>query len=681
MKRKMKQLLCLMLVLALSLIAPTPTTSRAAKKKKVKLNKSKITLTVGKTAKLKVKNTKKKVKWSSSKKSVATVSKKGKIRAKKAGKTTITAKVGKKKLTCKVTVKAKKSSATKAPTPTKTPVSTPSTDTPVVTPTKAPILVSSVTIENQQQIQVILGSKQKLTKKNFTVKLKKNAGGTFQRELKISHVLSTDNTRYSIMLKEDSYLTIGDYVEVTISDLMGTNIYAKELFYDKTNDYTTNEVYHYGITDNLEKTIQLDGMGYFSIEKVELPEGLQYTAKVDVFGDTTITITGTPTQTGVYEKKIVYKDELGSTYTKNIVWLISSEDTLVAWCAPHYGTFKSGDYRITNNKFYVYGGSGQYNYELSDNDLLLSKNDKWINKTFTEAGNYEISFGVTDANNPELKTNFVWKVSLPQASQISVKLLDAEGNIIENMPRDVTLINQDEGTLYGLEYRHFERTADTLYLWGIDGTYDIYIEMYGFAMYYNDYKMQGKNAKLNITLPLYPVVTGPFNYALSNVSWKNKDNELCGTGNKLYLTEGFHQLQGSTQTGFVKHLLQFICDVTPGENNVASITKTDKSAIVGTLTAETPAQITVEYIETKYITFVAPETATYQFTASGARNMNAQIRDENNNVVMNQTGGVSTTELTFRQELEAGKTYQVGVGLVYSNDAGKNVTLSVQKEE
>lgn len=73
-----------------------------------KISKKKATMTVGQTLQLKVKGTKKKVKWSSNKKSVATVSAKGKVKAKKAGKATITAKVGKKKYRCKVTVKAKK---------------------------------------------------------------------------------------------------------------------------------------------------------------------------------------------------------------------------------------------------------------------------------------------------------------------------------------------------------------------------------------------------------------------------------------------------------------------------------------------------------------------------------------------------------------------------------------------
>lgn len=74
---------------------------------KIKLNKKNVTLTVGKKAQLKIEGTDKKVSWSSSNKRIASVSKKGTVLAKKAGKATITAKVGKKKHKCVVTVKMK----------------------------------------------------------------------------------------------------------------------------------------------------------------------------------------------------------------------------------------------------------------------------------------------------------------------------------------------------------------------------------------------------------------------------------------------------------------------------------------------------------------------------------------------------------------------------------------------
>lgn len=71
----------------------------------VKINKMEKTIYVGDTYKLKVSGTKKSVKWTSSKKSIATVDKNGKVTAKKAGTTTITGKIGSKKYKCTITVK------------------------------------------------------------------------------------------------------------------------------------------------------------------------------------------------------------------------------------------------------------------------------------------------------------------------------------------------------------------------------------------------------------------------------------------------------------------------------------------------------------------------------------------------------------------------------------------------
>lgn len=154
--------------IVITVVAVNPMSTNA--KKVVKLNKSKLTLQTGKTSKLKLKNTKKKVKWSSKNKKVATVSRKGVVKAVSVGKTTITAKSGKKRYSCKVTVvmsdadkKIKeledklnkvedKVNATPTPViteaPTPSPVPTPTlreaippskTPTPTPTPTEEPI--------------------------------------------------------------------------------------------------------------------------------------------------------------------------------------------------------------------------------------------------------------------------------------------------------------------------------------------------------------------------------------------------------------------------------------------------------------------------------------------------------------------------------------------------------------
>lgn len=96
----------LILILLAGLIA-VPGIAQAKSSKKIGLNQTSVTLTVGKTTTLKLKNAPKgkKVVWSSSDKKIAAVSKKGKVTAKKSGTAVITAKCEKKSYKCKVTVR------------------------------------------------------------------------------------------------------------------------------------------------------------------------------------------------------------------------------------------------------------------------------------------------------------------------------------------------------------------------------------------------------------------------------------------------------------------------------------------------------------------------------------------------------------------------------------------------
>ena len=72
----------------------------------VSLNRRSTSVYIGKTTQLKVKNYTGKIRWSSSNTSIATVSSTGKVKGKKAGTVTISARAGKKTLKCKVTVRS-----------------------------------------------------------------------------------------------------------------------------------------------------------------------------------------------------------------------------------------------------------------------------------------------------------------------------------------------------------------------------------------------------------------------------------------------------------------------------------------------------------------------------------------------------------------------------------------------
>ena len=99
--KKLKRVLSVFLAIIMVMTSVAPVSAKAPA-----LNKTQITLTVGKSTKLKVAGTNQKIKWSTSSKRTATVSSDGTVKGKKAGTAVITAKFDKKSLKCKVTVKA-----------------------------------------------------------------------------------------------------------------------------------------------------------------------------------------------------------------------------------------------------------------------------------------------------------------------------------------------------------------------------------------------------------------------------------------------------------------------------------------------------------------------------------------------------------------------------------------------
>lgn len=141
MKKQFCKTMSYVMTAALLLGVLMPSSPAAAKKKAPKLSTKKVSISVGQKKTIKLKNGKKAV-WSiKSGKKVVSLSKKKKtsvvVKGKKAGKAVVLAKVGKKKLTCKVTVKAKKPAVTKVPAVT----TVPNTNKPNTAPTATPTAV------------------------------------------------------------------------------------------------------------------------------------------------------------------------------------------------------------------------------------------------------------------------------------------------------------------------------------------------------------------------------------------------------------------------------------------------------------------------------------------------------------------------------------------------------------
>lgn len=403
-------------VIACGLIATLVLTSNgpagtALAAKKMSLSKKTATVTDGKTTTLKVKNASKTVKWSTSNKKVATVTASGKkkatakIKGVSAGKATITAKVGSKKLSCKVTVKKAKSQ------------------------------IKSVAIDPLDTSCVVLTMK-KATPVNVSdlVVAKKNyKEGAYNYKPTIKTIASADQITYRIYL--DSTFTKGDWIKVTYNK----NDSVEKQYLNKVYGYTTDEYIKKGELTKENASQYFDNMVgtvKYSLANGSMPAGMVLNTKRGV-------IKGIPTTAGSYVFKIKATDELGRSATATLTYNIYDETVLFA--PEVYTGVRLDDYldavkgdttiNVPGETYYSsatihpYGGSGKYTYTLDTPDIanvrlstdVKDENGQAYKKNASTSElliPYEITEGehlyaitVTDSQNSTLSTKMFVHVS------------------------------------------------------------------------------------------------------------------------------------------------------------------------------------------------------------------------------------------------------------------------------
>lgn len=208
MKKQFCKTMSYVMTAALLLGVSMPSSPAAAKKKAPKLSTKKVSISVGQKKTIKLKNGKKAV-WSiKSGKKFVSLSKKKKtsvvVKGKKAGKAVVLAKVGKKKLTCKVTVKAKKPTVTKVPAVT----ATPNTNKPSTAPTATPTAVPTNTPQQGEAVKNIVIDLSKVGDTEFTaspakIDFSKQLDSRFDlsyfKEIKVAYELTFDGEDTSKM--------------------------------------------------------------------------------------------------------------------------------------------------------------------------------------------------------------------------------------------------------------------------------------------------------------------------------------------------------------------------------------------------------------------------------------------------------------------------------------------------
>ena len=431
--------------------------------KKVKINSSNFTLSVGGKKTLKAtatpkKNTCTKVVWSTSKKSVATVSSKGVVTAKKEG-------------TAKITATAADGSGKKAS----------------VTVTVG-AGIASVTAVTSKLLRVTLTGKKALTASNFAVQTRNHVTSTKYITKEVTSATTTDQKVYNVYLEDT--ISEGTYVKVTISALAGNK--SVEAYIENISGYGNagNEEVEY-VTANKDKNVFSDWYNIYNTNAVGtitytsltgLPAGLKaYFSKdrtsVRVRGQFATTHKGT---TAV----LTGTDEKGTVFTKKIIYVVGSDTELVAVVKPTNTqlSYRPDDPKTAKDEesglalsastitryVYIAGGSDAYSCVVtyngqSINKLIYSDSDEdgyYYNRKAIPAGTYSFAVAIEDSDNEALKTTATVTLNLQDGVTVSGTVRDAAGQPV----RRAYVCGYTKDDAYG---RHTNMEAVT----EADGTY------------------------------------------------------------------------------------------------------------------------------------------------------------------------------------------------------------------
>lgn len=510
---------------------------KAAAVKSINLNSKKATMNIGETkkltAKVNPKNACTKLEWSSSRSNIATVSN-GVVRAKKAGNVKITAKAvdgSGKRATCNIQVKDS-------------------------------ISIVGMDIQNAQTITFSLDRAKALSAGEIVIKRKRYASGTYNDQMKIDTVTTTDQKNYTVVLNADTRISVGDYVQVSVPSLPGNAKAMEKEYRNEVVAYTGETIWTWDVNEYDSKSMDLADYGYASYTVSGVPDGLKYEVKG---GD--LCVKGAPKVAGSYNVQIKAVDELGNTVDESLTILVGSEDKIVAAATQQYGLVAGADAYNVSTKISAVGGSGSYKYEIisdttasmkvgynsSDDDDDYDRNE--IHGKILAPGEYQTVVRVTDNVNPALTQDVTVQFHIQQGISVAGILKDASGNPLGGA--SIRFINKNRADRY-FTYGYFSSNSETgAYSACIaKGTYDIEAVFdkgdADFAKAHNYlYKQELNETKsgFDFTMDINKVALvasdDETKDKINNTYWY-VDHEYVGHGSVIYLKNGNYTIESES---------------------------------------------------------------------------------------------------------------------------------------
>ncbi len=630
---------------------------------KVALDKTNVTLEPNTATLLKATITaksgsSKKIYWTSSNSSVATVSQSGSVVAKKEGTATITAKAidgSKKCATCVVTVKAKD----------------------VVKPVKPTVVnLKSIAVNNYQMVTFTLDNACKLTANQIVLQAKANKEDKYEKKMSITSLTTTDNKTYRIEILGKDCLPNDGYVLLSIPTLSG----SKKQMEVPVGDFTPASTYRYSsrsYTVGTSISYSIDKMiegGTYSVE------GLLPGLKVEnLSGD--LYLIGTPTQTGATVVKIHIKKNNRLVKIIEIPLMIYDSTHMVAAPVDIYLAVASGNWGYVDKYIAVSGGKAPYTYSIVGEDYGLEMDGSYLDGELTAPGEYSLVLEVKDSSTPSLSCRVNVNIHYEELVRYLINVNDANGNPLYDGV-EISLVNQDNdgrAAAYTMDVEYGSATGNI-----VTGTYDIYVyseyEASGYKTYkvYDDVVLNESKFFGTIKIPLYRVDMSACNGQadLYNVDWYDNNSKKVGNGSMLYLENGTYDLHTSYKkdrvlTSMKQLTAKFTVNSQPLFVKTTMSNLADAPGVLNMGVGVTPVSLS-KGAYTLY-EFVPDETCYYKFTTDSTNTIYLYMTDE---YFTSQTGYSIHSTNSVKMKLTKGKKYYIKA--MYgsaSNEGDFNITL------
>ena len=486
--------------------------------KKIKLNKKNISLKKNQQFKLVAsispkKNVSKVLSYKSSNKKVATVTKKGIIKAVAAGTAKITVKAtdgSKKKATCQVTVKGANENEED----------------------KTPVEIKSVKVRSAFSVDVELNKAKALSYENFTILCKQPGDKEFKDIFEITSLSTSDNIHYEVVVDDTEMINYKSTLKILVNDLDGVK--EKEIYVDKIYGFSKDGNYTCRYSDEVNSksisffnevgeqfSYEADFEAFIKadIKKItvsELPKGLTATCSED---NSYVEINGTFAEIA-YEYKTVITaiDTYDREIFINCYFYIGDEDTLyikaddvtaMAYVPPEFQYYNHDitremgpNIRFSDSECSMSNCTNFKTEGLPDNTYITDGGYMYVKEPFNpvKAGVYNVTISATTPTGKDFTVKY--KLTLVDGVMVKGRLTDPAGKPLSG----VNIVFENKSVTGWYVSKESDQTDENGYYHVrlFPGIYDVYSSIKNV---YNSYSVDfTKDTTLNIKSLCYKIV-------------------------------------------------------------------------------------------------------------------------------------------------------------------------------